>query len=1416
MTINASNVVTNPLAPFTATNAADYLNQIATKVTDCCDTDCCIASIAFDDATRVLTVTDNEGNEHQATITDNDATFADNGDGTYTYTPAGGVGTFTIDTNAVVPTIVSADTGNVITAGTDGGAFLSVSGTIAGTPIANIGGVVINQTGSAFTQVSPNLWRFTDIGGNDVDLDLSPYLDDTNAARVESATINAAGLVTFTRDDASTFPLDLSSLIQDASEVPYDNTTTGFAATNTQAAIDELAADLHSPAAVTNTDGNIDVTTTGIDGQNFAVDVNLSTVSNNALETKAGGLFVDGSNLHAAGTINASNAGVAVSNTGTDNQDFGVGLNLSTVANNALVIDANGAYVDGSNSHVPSTLSSANAAIIATNTGTDSQDHSVDLKISTVANNDITINADGLFVPRQTTSTFEQVSGNLWRYTNEENVATDLDLAPYVDDTNLARIIDGTVNNAGIATFERDDNSTFTVDFAPILGNQHVAATIENNDGALSIAASGLDSQDFDVDINLSTVANNGLVINGDGLYIDASDNHAPSTISAGNIGVTVTNTGTDNQDHGVALNLSTVANNALVLDASGAYVDGANSHALSTLAADNNAITVSSTGTDSQDHKVGLAISTVANNGLVINADGLYYDDIDSHASATLTNNDGALKIVASGADNQDFDIDVNVSTVANNIITKQADGLYIDGSQLTDDQTAAEVSFDNTASGLTATTTQAAIDELANTDHAPSTITNADGALTVTNAGADNQVHGVDLRVSTVNNNGVTINPDGIYQVQEFDWRLGGAAGTTLDAAGANAPQATTDTIEREGYVSIGEAYPGAGNQGRLNVVPVGTDDAALVVGRNTGNPNITSNDAFLLGDSPETGGFAGLNYYSGDDVILSFGGGRFGVGTNAPGGGNPSYARIQSGNSGDRTLHVISPTGQSNNHFDVEISNGASGFVLDEKIRVTEGQPNTNPVTPSAGILNIDDIEAGSNISIEPTADMEEIHTITATTTTVWNGTRLTIRGPETKEVVFISGLTADLNTLPTSVGNLYLAGDFPMRKEDTLTLQYEGGIWREVSRSKNQVRNKESSRIFTILAMGQSNMVGRDNTFSDTYDVNRKISAWDANAGAWVSAEVGQEPFLEGTTTNSTNMALEIARKLEQERGHLYDEIRIVLSAQGATSINQWVGSGTASTMYADAMTQLTNAGVGFVDLILWHQGEADQNGSGTGYDTQATYLAGLDALIAQLRAEPNIGRNVPFIAGELLQGGAMSDRNDAISTLFSNADEWTGVATSQGVGDTGDNIHFNTTGLKLMGQERYWEAYLKLPYNSAGMATTANYPNYSNDISTSPAAGTGELIVPAGTRLVRINNSVSATVNTISTASFTEGDKIIAVGTGGQNITMANNGGGSGRMWLTGNTDYIMNSSVNVLELILINDNWVETGRGDVL
>lgn len=62
------------------------------------------------------------------------------------------------------------------------------------------------------------------------------------------------------------------------------------------------------------------------------------------------------------------------------------------------------------------------------------------------------------------------INANILSFVNENGATTEIDLNLYLDDTNLARLVSGTLDGlTGIATFTRDDNTTFTVDMSALL-----------------------------------------------------------------------------------------------------------------------------------------------------------------------------------------------------------------------------------------------------------------------------------------------------------------------------------------------------------------------------------------------------------------------------------------------------------------------------------------------------------------------------------------------------------------------------------------------------------------------------------------------------------------------------------------------------------------------------------------------------------------------------------------------------------------------------------------------------------------------------------------------------------------------------------------------------------------------------------
>jgi len=89
-----------------------------------------------------------------------------------------------------------------------------------------------------------------------------------------------------------------------------------------------------------------------------------------------------------------------------------------------------------------------------------------------------------------TTSISFNNATNTLSYIDEDGVQTDIDLTLYLDDTNLARLTQGVLDsNTGIATFTRDDNTTFTVDFSSLLNTDTfvVSGSFDTTTGNLTL-----------------------------------------------------------------------------------------------------------------------------------------------------------------------------------------------------------------------------------------------------------------------------------------------------------------------------------------------------------------------------------------------------------------------------------------------------------------------------------------------------------------------------------------------------------------------------------------------------------------------------------------------------------------------------------------------------------------------------------------------------------------------------------------------------------------------------------------------------------------------------------------------------------------------------------------------------------------
>ena len=140
----------------------------------------------------------------QNTASGNGTLAYNNGTGVFTYTPPDLSGYSTLTDFSV-----GADAG---ASGTGGIAYNNTSGVFTYTP-PDLSSYLTSETVTSLS-IETNTLTYTDETGSTTDIDLSLYLDDTNLARLTSGTLDSdTGIATFTRDDASTFTVDFSALL---------------------------------------------------------------------------------------------------------------------------------------------------------------------------------------------------------------------------------------------------------------------------------------------------------------------------------------------------------------------------------------------------------------------------------------------------------------------------------------------------------------------------------------------------------------------------------------------------------------------------------------------------------------------------------------------------------------------------------------------------------------------------------------------------------------------------------------------------------------------------------------------------------------------------------------------------------------------------------------------------------------------------------------------------------------------------------------------------------------------------------------------------------------------------------------------------------------------------------------------------
>ncbi|MEM1212980.1 MAG: sialate O-acetylesterase [Planctomycetota bacterium] len=302
------------------------------------------------------------------------------------------------------------------------------------------------------------------------------------------------------------------------------------------------------------------------------------------------------------------------------------------------------------------------------------------------------------------------------------------------------------------------------------------------------------------------------------------------------------------------------------------------------------------------------------------------------------------------------------------------------------------------------------------------------------------------------------------------------------------------------------------------------------------------------------------------------------------------------------------------------------------------------------------------------------------------------------------VFFDELTA-LNDF--SIGRLVYDNSGPTAIQADQLLVDRVRIWSEALDAEQLAYSQ--IRHVVVPLLGQSNMLGRDTSgISSILDdpspwvkqLIRSAGSDDSTIGEAAHPLDHVDPF-----ANTVGLGLELGKAIRTrvagiDSGAL--SVVLVPAAHGGTGFDsgEWQIGGLA---YIDAVARV-NAAIalgGVHVLTAWHQGESD-----TGSVAEAaSHANGFAAFIESYRSmltNDGLGSHGdrPFVAGELLRSlspvsypeqDAVQAQINAVSAL-----EGVGIAKSVGLSSLGDDLHFDSQSLRVLGLRYYaaWTALLE--------------------------------------------------------------------------------------------------------------------------
>ena len=222
------------------------------------------------------------------------------------------------------------------------------------------------------------------------------------------------------------------------------------------------------------------------------------------------------------------------------------------------------------------------------------------------------------------------------------------------------------------------------------------------------------------------------------------------------------------------------------------------------------------------------------------------------------------------------------------------------------------------------------------------------------------------------------------------------------------------------------------------------------------------------------------------------------------------------------------------------------------------------------------------------------------------------------------------------------------------------------------------------MYSFLLIGQSNMSGRGR-ISEAHPINTS-KIYTLRNGRW-------QKMFRPITSDRSFAGVSLAESFAERAAEVYGEdIGLICCSDGGTSLDQWRAGEVLfdNAVNCARLAMRTSKLVG----ILWHQGEAD-----CAPELAATYKERLEAMVAEIRRQLGVG-NIPFIVGALGDFLPLRETspnlvnygkvNEALAA-FAEDDISSAFVAADGLGDNGDNLHFNSDALYEFGL-RYFNAF----------------------------------------------------------------------------------------------------------------------------